>query len=415
MTAPVQSRARCAAQLARALVLAIVGASCSSPAPLIQYEPYAGPAAYPDRREPVALPAGLLGFVSNSGDDTISVIELATNRVVATRGVGRNPVDIDGPHHLVADRARGLLYTALAYPALPGAALGPHAGHGYAVRPGILQVLALGNFAPVAQLPLDPSPGDVVQSPDGKWLLVSHFDLALAVNSKLPLGERRSNLIYAPTLGTPPYLGESTRISLCAAAHGLAFANNDSNTVYAACYGEDAIAKYSIGQPATAVQRTLAGPSAIAGAVVYGPYALVANPAGNQLVSAQTVSADLRFFALPELTVQGAPVKLRGAAYFPAYARDGRTLYAPTQGPATLARVDVESRTAFTERLFAPGECDAPHEAVLAPDESVLYVVCEGDRVRKSHILVVDPATLATRTQIEVGVYPDRFVVQAAP
>jgi YVTN family beta-propeller protein len=415
MTLPVQLSRRGAQMALRSmscwLLLLAVFVHCSSPEPQVQYAPYGGPPAFPDRRAPLALPAGALAFVSNSGDDTVSVIDLANDSVIATRPVGRNPIDLDGPHHLAVDRARGILYTALSYPALPNTVSGPHAEHGYAQRQGVLQVLSLSNLAPLSTLTLDISPGDVVRSPDGKRLVISHFDLKRAVDSTLTSAARQSTLLYANLLPAAPYLSEITRMPLCAAAHGMTFAPDDAATVYVACYGDDSIARYTLGDPPSSIARISVGPNATPGAVVYGPYALAVNAAGTQLVAAQTVSADLRFFTLPALTAMSTPVRLRGPAYFPVFSRDGRALIVPTQGPAALARIDAESRSIVAERVFATAECEAPHEAVLSADESKLYVVCEGDHIRKSHILVVDPLTLDTRAKISVGVYPDRFLI----
>jgi YVTN family beta-propeller protein len=394
-------------------LLLAVFVHCSSPEAQVQYAPYQGPPAFPDRRAPLELPVGALAFVSNSGDDTVSVIDLASDSVIATRSVGRNPIDLDGPHHLAVDRARGVLFTALSYPALPNTVSGPHAEHGYAQRPGVLQVLSLSNLAPLATLTLDTSPGDVIRSPDGKRIVVSHFDLRRAVDMTLTAAARQSTLLYANLLPAAPYVSEVTRMPLCAAAHGITFAAGDAATVYVACYGDDSIARYTLGDPQSAIARVAVGPNAAPGAVVYGPYALAVNATGTQLVAAQTVSADLRFFALPGLVASSAPLRLRGPAYFPVFSADGRKLFVPSQGPAALARVDAESRSIVAERVFATGECEAPHEAVLSADESKLYVVCEGDHVRKSHVLVVDPVTLETRGKIAVGVYPDRFLIAA--
>src|SRR5262249_53998608 len=80
------------------------------------YDPYAGDPAYPNRREPLALPDGDLGLTSDNGSDTITALDLVADEVIVSAPVGRSPVDIDGPHHLAGDRLGGFVYTALSYP-----------------------------------------------------------------------------------------------------------------------------------------------------------------------------------------------------------------------------------------------------------------------------------------------------------
>ena len=93
--------------------------SCSDEHVRQKWDEYAGEPAYPNRRAPIALPAGQVGVISNSLSDTITFVAMPDLRVIADVPVGRDPVDIDGPHHLAVDRATGTIFTALS--------LDPHA------------------------------------------------------------------------------------------------------------------------------------------------------------------------------------------------------------------------------------------------------------------------------------------------
>ena len=98
------------------LTLATLAAlSCTSEAPP-GYAPYAGDQPYPDTRTKLVLPAGEVGFVTNSFSDTVDVFRMDPLLRLARYPVGRIPLDVDGPHHLVIDKARGALYVALSYP-----------------------------------------------------------------------------------------------------------------------------------------------------------------------------------------------------------------------------------------------------------------------------------------------------------
>src|SRR5207237_752248 len=87
-------------RMKRALLLAVLVASCGTPDKTVEYDPYAGPPAYPNQRAKLPRPKGSFAFVSDSLSDTIGVLDLPSNELVAQVPVGRDPIDIDGPHHL---------------------------------------------------------------------------------------------------------------------------------------------------------------------------------------------------------------------------------------------------------------------------------------------------------------------------
>lgn len=372
------------------------------------YAPYTGPPPYPNKRSPLTLGRGPIAMVSNSGDDTISFIDLTRDELISTRAVGRNPVDIDGPHHLAADRSDGLVFTALSYPPNASASTGPHAGHGIGTKPGLVRALSLVDGKPIFEYSVDASPGDIVLSPDKTHLVVSHFDLVLAANTRLAFAARRATLMVANLLHDAPFYQGLVRTTMCVAPHGITFAAGDSTRIYVACYGEDAIGSYTLGAPAASVIRTPVADGVVEGTVTFGPYAVTPNPAGDLLVASELEARDVRFFRLPSLERAGA-VGVGGAAYFPSFSKDGRTLLVPTQGPDALVRIDVTTHAITATRRFAVTECQRPHEALLSTDETKVYVVCEGEHTAPSVVLVVDAITFATQKVIPVGVCPDRF------
>src|SRR4029453_3777947 len=102
-----------------------------------------------------------LGVVSNSTSDTISLLDLTKGEVIGSAPVGRDPVDLDGPHHVAVDRTKGFVYVAPASPAAP-VAPGPHASHGSSSRDGFVQKLALDDLRVLGEVRVDPNPGDIV-------------------------------------------------------------------------------------------------------------------------------------------------------------------------------------------------------------------------------------------------------------
>jgi hypothetical protein len=69
---------------------------------------------------------------------------------------------------------------------------------------------------------------------------------------------------------------------------------------------------------------------------------------------------------------------------------------------------------AESSRSLTKYECQAPHEAQLLANGDVA-IVCEGDHVKPSHVMVIDPETLATKATWPVGVYPDKIVFVGSP
>lgn len=404
---------RPAAILAALLAPAIGGCS---PEQVIEprYDPYVGE-AYPDRRTPVEIPAGGMGIVTDSLSDTLSLIDLATGSRMGSVPVGRDPVGIDGPHHVAVDEAAGTVFVALSYPVL--AVTGPHAAHGSSVQSGFAQKLSLDDFRILGQVRVDENPGDIVLSEDGKRLVVSHFDLQKAIDSQGDPDKARATLavIDPETIalaGSP----DPERIPVCTAPHGVALSRPDGARAYVACYGDDTLAVVDL-DAGTVVERVpVAAAPGMPGAPNYGPYSAVLSPDGSTVVIGNTVSKDVRFFDVASGTVDAARTLVpMGAPYFPSWTPDGARLYIPLQVPDAIVVIDVENGNAqVARRDFASGECRSPHlTEVVGPE---VWVVCEGDHKAPGQVLRLDSTTLETMDTIEVGVYPDSLLrVGVAP
>lgn len=375
------------------------------------YAPYEGD-AYPVRSTPVEVPAGGMGVVSDSLSDTISLIDLGSGERFASFPVGRNPVDIDGPHHVALDPSGGFAYVALSYPVV--GASGPHATHGSSARPGYAQKLALDDFRVLGQVRIDNNPGDIVLSQDRKRLVTSHFDLQLALKQALEdptdIEAARATLAVidpASMSESPPPAAE--RIPVCVAPHAVLLSEPDGATAYVACYGEDVIAVVRLDDPAAEVKRVPvgAGASGFPGEPSYGPYSAVRSPGGELIAIGNTASKDVRFFDVAtESMLADKTFSTFGAPFFPGWSLDGKLLYVPTQQPDSVVVIDVEQATQIAARDFAPGECERPHVVELR-DAATLLVVCEGDHVGAGSVLTLDAGTLETVSSTEVGVFPD--------
>ncbi len=368
--------------------------------------------AWPDRSTPLPRPTsgGPLALVTDNGSDTLSLVDLAGLRTLARVPIGLDPIENDGPHHLAIDPAAGVVFTAFAYPP-PTTSTGPHASHGTGQLLGQLVRLGLDDLRIEARASTDVNPGDVKLTPDGKRVLVTHFDLTLAMRATGPGGEdaRRSTLLIYDAV-TLDRVG-AVRVGM--AAHGLAI-SPDSRTAYVACYGSDELAVVALDDPSFPVTRVPVGPSPGSGSSIqYGPYAALLSPDGATVYVSNTESRDVRAFDVATRTFPAertAPV--RGAAFFPALGPDAATLIVPVQSPDGLVVLDTPTLTMRKARSFTRADCQRPHEAARTPDGRYL-VVCEGDRQSPGTLVEIDPTTLDIAARTDLGVYPDAIAFTA--
>jgi DNA-binding beta-propeller fold protein YncE len=384
----------------------------------VEVSPYQGEPPYPNRRPVLDLPRGELGFVTSSNSDTIEILDLRADASPSSGPlyrlpVGRNPVDIDGPHHLAVDRDQGVLYTILSYPEPASTTSGLHQEHGSSRRLGYLERLSLRDFSPTASVRLDEAPGDIVMSEDKKRIVVTHFDL---VRAKEPDGERRSNLVVATAEGLakdPPT--DPIRRRVCRAAHGLALSRPAGDTAYVACYADDALAVVDLTQPRAAPRLIPLGVAVNeSNTPLVGPYSVTLSPSGKWLAVGLLEGKAVMLFDAATLERVGT-LDVGAASYFVAFTPDEKRMWIPTQTPDTIQIWDLDSRQRVASRAFTKTECERPHEVGLYRDNSALYTVCEGTHQDPSSVLSLDPTTLGTVKQWGVGAYPDRLFVTRAP
>ena len=386
--------------------------SACQPDPItkVEVEPYTGD-PYPDRVEDIAYPVGPTALVTDSYSDTVSVVDLASGTRVDARPVGRNPVDLDGPHHLALDTAHGFAYIALSYPKIGGT--GPHATHGSSLSYGYVQKLALADLSVLGQVRVDPNPGDIMISEDGKRVVTSHFDLQRAVENADDYEKAKATIaVVDPTTleleGSPA----PTLITTCVAPHGMQLGKPSASTIYVACYGEDRIAIVDADAPSSPPELIDVGAGVSGfGSPIYGPYSLRLNADESLLVVSNTASKDVRFFDTTTKTFDTeATIITLGAPFFVDFSADENKLYIPTQQPDALLVVDLTGVEETVTRSFTDDECKLPH-AVEELDGNVV-IVCEGDHEAPGNVLVLD-ADLEVLSNTPVGVYPDSLTIMA--
>ncbi len=388
----------------RRAALALLLSACASPEPARNDLPYTGD-AWVESRPQFDVPKGALAVVTNNLSDTITLIDLQKNLVVATRPIDLDPLAVDGPHHAVVDPAGEFIYTPLAFPR-EGAGTGPHADHGASQIPGVLLKLRARDLSRVATLTIENNPGEIALTRDGKRAIVSHFDLARVVEglkAKKPLAELRAPIVIVDT-------ATMTRVASpapCVASHGMTLSPDDK-TLYLACYGEDAIGVVDVASARSELIPLGAAP-ATPPDITFGPYFV--GLADGALIVAETEGKAIRAIDLAtRKTTHRTP--LDGAVFGSARTAEGKHLV-PVQQPDKLVLVDAALAVEKT-RSFTGTECVKPHQ--VARHGARFFLVCEGDHVGAGKVLELDPSTLETLRSFDVGAYPDvlAFPVGAA-
>ena len=360
------------------------------------------------------IPDGGLGYVTNSLMNSVAVLDLGAGTVRATHPIGVGPLAENGPHHLAVDLARSVLYSPLSFPAAAIPA-GPHAEHGSSDTPGIFVKRSLCDFRLLGQVDVDPNPGDMVLSADGRTAYVSHFDLRRAQANVGDPERQKSNLIVIDTAT----MTRTATIPVCVAAHGMVV-SSDGRTVFMACYGDDALGVVSLDGPRPTVRLVHIGgsPPRSTTSPSYGPYSLALSPDGASVWLGCAVANVLIAYDVASRTLDESRLtrRLPGKAWFPGFSPDGSTMVVPTQGRDSVTRLSTGPGLALRDqRYFTPEECTLPHQVAYGPD-GLYYLVCEGRhtsdpaRSQPGSILALHPDDLRTVRSFPVGVFPDAIV-----
>ncbi len=355
--------------------------------------------AYPMRGPTFESAGRRLGYVANRDSDTLSVLDLDAMTLLGSVPVGRDPVDIDGPRHVVIDPGQGLAYIALSY---PFANESPHAlSLGSTPRTGYVQALQLSDLSAVGELRVDVSPSDLALSAAGV-LAVSHYDTFRALQSDSVA--RRANLVFVdPARAIAGGEALAHRVAVCAVPAAMAF-NGDGSRVFVACTGEDVLAVVDTAR-GEVLSRVPAGSS-----VVNKPYALVGDLERARLLVANQVASTVSVFDMSDTPNLLSTLAIPGVPFFAVWASEANVLV-PFQNPSGVALLDAASGAVLQTVQYSDDDCMNPVEVSMSRDLR-LRLVCEGDHHGPGALVELDPATLAVKSRVSLGVYPERLAIR---
>ena len=352
---------------------------------------YSG-AAFPSARGP--LPTTDLLFVANTVSDTISAFNPADMSPAGLWPVGRDPVIIDGPSALVLDEPRRSLYVLLTYPDV--FRIASHDEDARLLLHGYLRRFSLDDFSLTGEVRLDAAPGDVVLTEDGKRLIASAYDWdAEAVHVDPRRWTKRLHLIDPEKIDLQAT--DAPGFPLCLSPLGLAASKPDGSRVFAACYGEDAIAIVDLSTPQPTVTKVRV--AADAGEPLfphYSPFAVTLSPDDTELAVSCDKKFELRLFDVAGATLSPSKtIQLDGYAGVPAYSSDGALIYVPMSSPNAIVVID-RANPDMPVRHELGDACPAAYRVLQYGAR--LMVLCRGNTDGLGRVVLLDATTLESRT-----------------
>ena len=369
---------------------------------------YSSEPHWPDR--PILPPGGNWLVVSYASDDTLSFYDADDLSLVAHVPIGLSLAELEGPHHVVTSPDGEFLYTGIAE-TVPNSGSGPHGAHGTGNVPGYVLKIRTSDAKMVGSVRVDRSPGDLVLSPDGGTLYVSHFDM-LRILEVVQAGgtddEKRSTIAAIDTAS----MTVTSQEPVCPAEHGMVL-SPDGERLYVTCYGSDLLAVVDVTTPALTHTLVPLGPTPqiLPSPLQYGPYAATPDPDGKTLWLSCWDSSDIRAFNTSSGEMElGRTIVTGGNPGFGAIA-GGSVYFARQSGDVGLPDdqlVVVSNGAIAATHPLDPSDCTNAHQAVPDPlNAGMALVVCEGNHVTPGSIVRMNAATGVVDVASEAGIFPD--------
>ena len=364
-------------------------------------------------------PGPLNGYVvvTNNGDDTLSAVDARTGQVRWRIPVGFIPVELEGPHHIVADPSGNFFYINLSE-AVAGSGSGPHGSHGSGTIPGFVLKISTSDGSQVGFTQVDPNPGDLTISADGTTIYVTHYDLL-----KLGQAAQSGNMRLADThlaIVSSATMTLRNLITLCPVAHGVRL-SADEKRLYATC-GTDEIAIVRLDDPSLPVQRVLLPGAVESVNCTRCPYALSIAPDGTVWVSnlgpsgGTSGGGSIQIYDPRTGTFDPSRnISLCGRALFAAFGTSplgpsAYRVYVPEQGCGDSVRayevVGSQPPNAIGQISFGPSQCFNPH-MISIPVNGTGHLVCEGDHSGPGSFVFLDLQAMSMTSSGRLGVFPD--------
>lgn len=359
-------------------------------------------------------------LLTNNLDDTVSVVSLE-KLLAGGEGaeldrfvVGLVPLEREGPHHLAPAPDGRFAFVGISN-FVPLSGSGPHGSHGTGTADGRALRVDLDTNVTVADVRVDPNPGDIRLTPDGKHLIMTHFDQAkilAAADRGIFTGpdvDARLAIINAETME------REALVPLCPAAHGIAI-TSDSKTAICSCRSDEAavvdIDAAVAGTDGAVTRVVLLDEPGTAAAPVCDPYAVT--------LSTDEETAFVSCYASGALIGVDVDTATRGATIAQ---EAGRAIFGDSADDGTLAVAIQDSDGVVFAKdgvvtnfiSLPPAVCELPHTVTFIDDDTTLLVACEGNKQDPGAVIALDVASGDVLGRTVVGRFPDDLVLQVRP
>jgi len=325
-------------------------------------------------------------YISNQGDDLISVISTEHNIVTRLLPVGDSP-SLDVPHNLFFDPQKRFLYTSL-------------------IGSGEIWKFDTITDSFVGKAPAGNASANVVVSPDGSKAYVTNWDITN------PDG-RAVQVIDTATLT------RIQQINVGLAPHGISF-SHDGKLIYVTNYLSDSVSILNAADN-TEIARVLLAPDVNpVRSSKYQPLQVVLTPDDRLAYVSCFESNEVRVIDTAAKTVIAAvPVGKR--PFLLEVTPDGQFVYVANQQSDDMSVIRVATNQVITT-IESPAFAN-PHGIAFTPDGRYAYVTNENlDGSFEAHhpthhggntgnVLVIDTATYQVIKTIEVEVDPTGVAV----
>jgi DNA-binding beta-propeller fold protein YncE len=363
--------------------------------------------------------------VTNNLDDTVSVVSLERLLTGDPRAelmrfpVGLVPLEREGPHHVAVDATGRVAFIGISN-FVPGSGSGPHGVHGGGTAEGRALRIDLDTATTTSSKRVDRNPGDVRLSPDGRRLLLTHFDL-VPINDAAAVGVFAGTTLDARlAILDPTTLDRQAMVPLCPAAHGMAI-TADSRTVVTSCLSDEAAVvdiDDAVAGAADAVVRVpLLDAPGSAAQPVCSPYAVTLTPDDQTAWVSCYRSGELIGIDVATKRRRSDAVVLPGLAVFGDFSDDGATLALAVQDTDGIALLDDDGAGGLRLARFlplSPDACALPHTTLFVDDDRRLVVVCEGNKRDPGAVVALDVESGRVVGRAEVGLFPDDVALAVA-
>ncbi|MBC8145622.1 MAG: beta-propeller fold lactonase family protein [bacterium] len=323
-------------------------------------------------------------FVTNQGEDLVTVIDLATQRVARFISVGRLPDNSsppEAPHNIVMSPDGRVFYVNL-------------------IAAGIVEKYDAVTFEKLGSVDVGLSPAQIIINSDGSALYVSNFDLTHV--QRFITKVNTTTMTVASNIETGGF-----------APHGVTF-NAGQTSVYTMNAGSDDVSEIEIatGEVKRFIPIVPGEPLQPGTKAKHEPYQSVLANDGNLMFVTCRASGQVRVIDLAlgrvidSITVGSRPLILERTP-------DGSEIWVPNQGSATVSVINVATRQIVAT---ITGLETQPHAVAFSADGRSAWVTCENQTGTHHHhpiegskfpgiVFVVDVATRVLRKDIEVGAF----------